>query len=187
MIGVQSRMARVFAGLTSLASQTDVPFQVAAVCYRQGESSVEFLLVKTSAGKWTFPKGRHNPSLSASESAAREAWKEAGAKGRIAERHFGSYLDTKRALGHDARTREIRILTYLLEVHRTVAPEENGRRPTWFTPRDAKKRLAEGRDSLYGRQITKIVDSAVEHLTVPKRGRAPAFLYAYDRRLAPAR
>src|SRR5262249_7160726 len=138
-------------------------------------------------GKWTFPKGRHNPSMSASECAAREAWEEAGAKGRIAEKHFGSYLDTKRALGYDPRTCEIRILTYLLEVHRTVASEENGRRPTWFTLRDAKKRLAEGRDSLYGRQITKIVDSAVEHLTLLKRGRAPAFLYVYDRRLALAR
>src|SRR5215467_389770 len=57
-------MATVFAGLARLSTQSDIPLQVAAVCYRLDGDSVEFLLVNTSSGKWTFPKGRINPSLS---------------------------------------------------------------------------------------------------------------------------
>src|SRR5215470_590327 len=150
-------MPRSFAGRTPDLLKTEQPVQAAAVCYRWIGVSVEFLLVKTSAGKWTFPKGRLNPSMSASESAAREAWEEAGARGRIAERHFGSYLDTKRALGHDPHSREVRIVTYLLEVYSTVEPEENGRYPTWYGAREAKRRLAEGRTSAYAKPIAKIV------------------------------
>ena len=63
-------MARFFAGLARLAMGTELPVQVAAVCYRLDGPSVEFLLVNTSSGKWTFPKGRLCPSLSPSESAA---------------------------------------------------------------------------------------------------------------------
>lgn len=179
-------MARIFTGLARLASGIDLPVQAAAVCYRRSQSSVEFLLVKASSGKWTFPKGRLDPGISASESAAREAWEEAGARGRIAEKHFASYLDTKRALGHDARIREVRILAYLLEVYSTVVPEESGRHPTWYSAQEARKRLVEGRPSLYGKHIVKIVDAALENLeTQGKRSKIVA--RARGRRLAPAR
>jgi len=155
------------------------------VCYRQSETSVEFLLVKTSSGKWTFPKGRLSSSMSASESAAREAWEEAGVRGQIAERHFDSYLDSKRTLGSEPRTREFRIVTFLLEVHTTVDPEENGRKPTWFAPRTAKRCLAEGRPSHYARQIASIVDSAVEHLNTTQKRRSTLLMRA-RRQFVPA-
>ena len=180
-------MAQIFAGLARLASRADLPVQAAAVCYRQNRSSVEFLLVKTSSGKWTFPKGRLNPSMSASESAAREAWEEAGARGQIAEKHFASYIDTKRALGHDSRTREVRILTYLLEVYGTVAPEESGRCPTWYEARQAKKRLAEGRASIYGTLIANIVDAALENLAKQQRKQSRVMSRTREQRLAPVR
>jgi len=179
-------MARIFAGLTRLTAPSDVPVQVAAVCYRLDGPSVEFLLVRTSSGKWTFPKGRINPSMTAKESAAGEAWEEAGARGRIAEKHFGYYLDTKRALGHDDRTREVCIFAFLLEVNSTVNPEEPGRKPTWFSHREARKNLAEGRASAYANQIARVVDAAVERLTARRR-QSPVVLPAQSRRLAPAR
>jgi 8-oxo-dGTP pyrophosphatase MutT (NUDIX family) len=91
-------MAQFFAGLAGLSSNSELPVRVAAICYRLSGSSVEFLLVNTSSGKWTFPKGRLNPSMSPSESASCEAWEEAGAKGRIEEKAFASYLDTKRTI-----------------------------------------------------------------------------------------
>ena len=143
---------------------TGLPVQVAAVCYRVRGSSLEFLLVNTSAGKWTFPKGRIEPGLSGSESAAREAMEEAGAEGRIEERHFASYLDTKRALTHDNRSREILIAAYLLEVQRLSAPEESDRNPTWFAPPEAQRRLSEQRVPKYASQLATIVDAAVERV-----------------------
>jgi 8-oxo-dGTP pyrophosphatase MutT (NUDIX family) len=181
-------MARVFAGLARLALGTDVPVQVAAVCYRMNGASVEFLLVNTSSGKWTFPKGRLDPGLSPSESASREAWEEAGAKGRIQEKHFGFYLDTKRTLGHDSRTREVRIAAYLFEVHTTVTPAESGRNPSWFPPHKAKKQLAEGRSPRYLKRIVNVIDLALEHVAPKSRKRANLFMRAQGRRgLAPAR
>jgi 8-oxo-dGTP pyrophosphatase MutT (NUDIX family) len=181
-------MARFFGHLARLARRSELPVQAAAVCYRQSGFSVEFLLVNTSSGKWTFPKGRLNPRLSASESAACEAWEEAGAKGRIAETNFDSYLDTKRTLGEDARTREVRIAAYLFEVHTTVTPQESGRNPSWFSPRDAKRQLAEGRAPRYARQIVRIIDSAVDRLAATNKTGAAVLVTAQGRRrLQPAR
>lgn len=179
-------MARVSAELTRLSRGQELPVQVAAVCYRANGLSLEFLLVNTSSGKWTFPKGRLSPTLTPSESAAREAWEEAGAKGRIAQNHFASYLDTKRALQHGLGTRRVLISAYLFQVLSTETPQENGRNPSWFSPRDAKKQLAEGRSSLHARQIANVIDSAVESL-VNKAGRRTLSLgRAQGRRLASA-
>ena len=125
--------------------------------------------------------------MSASESAAREAWEEAGARGQIAEKHFASYIDTKRTLGHDSRTREVRILAYLLEVYGTVAPEETGRYPTWYDARQAKKRLAEGRASIYGTLIANIVDAALENLAKQQRKQSRVMSRTREQRLAPVR
>ena len=181
-------MARFFAGLARLAISKQLPVQVAAVCYRLNGPSVEFLLVNTSSGKWTFPKGRLCPSLSPSESASREAWEEAGARGSIEQNHFGYYLDTKRTLGHDSLTREVRIAAFLLEVHSTETPQESGRNPSWFSAQQARKRLTEGRQSPYSRHIAKIIDAALEQLT-SKRRRQTEILPRMQgrRRLASAR
>ena len=181
-------MARFLSGLARLAKGSELQVQVAAVCYRLTGSSVEFLLVNTSSGKWTFPKGRLCPSLSPSESASREAWEEAGARGRIEENHFGHYLDTKRTLGHDLPTREVRIAAYLFEVHSTETPEESGRNPNWFSAAQARKQLAEGRQTPYARQITRIVDAALERLTAKSQKRSRSFVRAQGRqRFASAR
>ena len=44
--------------------------QVAAVCYRFGERGLEFLLVQTRGGRWTFPKGGAEPGLTHAQAAA---------------------------------------------------------------------------------------------------------------------
>ena len=157
-------MRKPFSQAFPQASGTGLPVQVAAVCYRVRGFSLEFLLVNTSAGKWTFPKGRIDPELSGSESAEREAFEEAGARGRIEEIHFASYVDTKRALGHENRTREILVAAYMFEVRTLVKPEESDRNPTWFTPEDAKKKLGERRATKYSGQLSRLVDKAVERV-----------------------
>jgi 8-oxo-dGTP pyrophosphatase MutT (NUDIX family) len=150
------------------------PVQVAAVCYRRSLFSLEFLLVNTSSGKWTFPKGRLSPWLSASEAAAREAVEEAGVRGRIQESNFAHYVDVKRALGHDNRSREILIAAYLLEVRSVSEPHEADRNPTWFSPEEAKERLAEQRATRYSRELARIVDVAQRTLRRTEKKRLPA-------------
>src|SRR5258706_7336546 len=52
--------------------------QVAAVCYRVRGTEIEFLLVRTGSGHWTFPKGGVEPGLTHAQAAALEAFEEAG-------------------------------------------------------------------------------------------------------------
>jgi len=145
-------------------STVSYPPQVAAVCYRTNGASVEFLLVNTSSGKWTFPKGRLEAALTASESAAAEAWEEAGARGSIELESFGLYLDTKRSLGDSQTVRELTIAAYLMEVHTAVPPQESGRNPSWFTPQETRRKLCESRAEKYSASIDKIVDAAIHRI-----------------------
>ena len=158
-------MAGLSGKLSRKERSSGASLQAAAICYRWREGLLEFLLVNTSSGKWTFPKGRIEPSLSASESAACEAWEEAGARGRIEAEHFAVYLDTKRTLGRNNQIREIMIAGFLFEVHSTVQPQEFHRNPTWFAPDQAKTRLQDARAPRYALQVSSIIDAAVERLS----------------------
>jgi 8-oxo-dGTP pyrophosphatase MutT (NUDIX family) len=154
---------------TKPSPQLALPLQAAAVCYRWRGATLEFLLVNTSGGgKWTFPKGDPDPQLSHSRAAEREAWEEAGAHGRIEPRHFHLYVHSKGVFWKLPGVQEYVVKAFLMEVERTVDPEEPLRNPTWFTPAEAKKALAKGREVKYAAEIQAVVDRAVECL----RGKA---------------
>ena len=38
------------------------------------------------------------------------------------------------------------------------------RNPTWFSPNDARKTLAKGREVKYAREMQVVIDRALEHL-----------------------
>src|SRR2546421_12683281 len=81
-----------------ICRQEATPLQVAAVCYRANEGSPRFLLVRTSSGRWTFPKGRLENGLSHPEIAALEAFEEGGVQGEVDPRPLGIYLHRKESL-----------------------------------------------------------------------------------------
>jgi 8-oxo-dGTP pyrophosphatase MutT (NUDIX family) len=134
-------------------------FQVAAVCYRRSGSTVEFLLINTSAGRWTFPKGRVNDGLSPVAAAEREALEEAGVIGRIEARHFASYL-------HCRRDEELVIRAFLMEVHRVSPPMERYRTPRWVGLKQAKRMLARERAPKYTREIHRVIEMAADRLSL---------------------
>jgi 8-oxo-dGTP pyrophosphatase MutT (NUDIX family) len=146
-----------------------LPLQVAAVCYRRRESSIEFLLVNTNGGnKWTFPKGAPEPSMSHSQAAGREAWEEAGVRGHIEPRHFHLYIHSKGVFWKTPGVREFVVKAFLMEVEHTGESHEPLRHPTWFAPEEARKILAKGREVKYAREMQAVVDRAVEHLGTAK-------------------
>jgi phosphohistidine phosphatase len=60
--------------------------------YRIADKGMEVLIVRSSQNKhWVVPKGIADPGLSLQESAGKEAWEEAGVKGRVHEQAIGSY------------------------------------------------------------------------------------------------
>lgn len=140
------------------------PCQVAAVCYRHGSSGIEFLLVNTDSGKWTFPKGSLESRLSHSQAAAKEALEEAGATGLIERRHFHVYLHGKGVFWCGPGVREFAVKAFLLQVHRIGTPKESRRNPTWFDPERAKIALAYRREFKYRSQLSEVVDRALARI-----------------------
>lgn len=104
--------------------------QVAAVCFRKNGLGLEFLLVQTGAGKWTFPKGNIKPWMGARKTALLEAMEEAGAEGNIDERPFHTYVASKGVFWKPEGLQEYSVQSYLLEVRRTSLPAEEYREPT---------------------------------------------------------
>jgi 8-oxo-dGTP pyrophosphatase MutT (NUDIX family) len=138
--------------------------QVAAVCYRVRGAEIEFLLVRTGSGHWTFPKGGVEPGLTHAQAAALEAFEEAGVHGRIEEVSFIRYVRRKRRGARvSARDSEKEIGTsaHLCEVLRLVQPQEQDRNPTWFSVEKTKKKLLEGRTAGFGLELIRVVDRAV--------------------------
>lgn len=139
------------------------PSKVAAICYRRTGSQLEFLLVNTASGKWTFPKGNIEPHLGASKSAALEAFEEAGVKGWIYDHHFDFYR-------HDKGDAEHLVAAYLMLVRQVTIPQESHRNPTWFSMEETKRKLAKRRSEKYAQEFARIVDRAVEMLAIPVPG-----------------
>jgi phosphohistidine phosphatase len=145
--------------------------QVAAVCYRIRSGEIEFLLVRTNSGHWTFPKGKAEPGLTHAQAAALEAFEEAGVHGRMEEASFARYVRRKRGGMRDsARSdrsieKEIVVQAHLCEVSRLEAPQEQGRTPTWFPAKKAKRRLGEDRTAEFASELARVVDRAVSRVS----------------------
>src|SRR5437899_428992 len=151
-----------------------LPLQVAAVCYRWRGQSIEFLLVNTNGGgKWTFPKGDPEASLSHSQAAEREAREEAGVRGHIEPRHFHLYIHSKGVFWKPPGVREFVIKAFLMEVAQIDGSHEPERNPTWFSPDEARRILAKGREVKYAKEMQAVIDRALDHLGAAKALTAP--------------
>ena len=103
------------------------------------DASVEVLLVTSRETKrWIIPKGWRIKGLKPSKAAAREAYEEAGVRGRIAGRAFGPYVYEKR-LEDSATTVPCQVDVFPLLVKRQAKdwPESKQRTARWFPAADA--------------------------------------------------
>ncbi len=137
---------------------------VAAVCFRIKDGEIEFLLVRTRAGRWTFPKGGVDEDRTFAAAAAREAYEEAGVRGHVEEQRFIRYRYPKRGGLRVGSTTEIMIDAHLCEVQERDDPAEVHRYPTWFPVEKAKRRLREGRTLKYATELSRVVDAAVTRI-----------------------
>jgi 8-oxo-dGTP pyrophosphatase MutT (NUDIX family) len=154
--------------------------QVAAVCYRLRHGEIEFLLVQTGGGRWIFPKGGVEPGLTHAQSAALEAFEEAGVHGRMEENSFTRYLHRDRGGARRSNLRSSKsarkspfVLAYLCEVLRLTAPQESNRNRTWFSAQKAKRRLGEDRTAECAAEFARVVDRAVARIQ-RQQGATPA-------------
>lgn len=118
--------------------------QVAALCYRGGRGATEVLLITSrDTGRWVIPKGWPIEGISPAESALREAYEEAGVRGRITGGALGDYRYLKR-VGAD-RTVPCRVVIFPIFVERLVKdfPEKDQRALKWFKPAKAALKVEE--------------------------------------------
>jgi 8-oxo-dGTP pyrophosphatase MutT (NUDIX family) len=148
--------------------------QVAAVCYRMGKRGIEFLLVQSRGGRWIFPKGGVECGLTQAQSAAVEAFEEAGVHGWMEEIPFAHYFRSPRdaTATTAARTKdkrlaggrffkpELPVAAHLCEVTRLEPPQEANRNPTWFSAEKAKQRLLHDHAPEFGAELVRVVERA---------------------------
>ena len=134
------------------------------MCYRMNGHGIEFLLVRTRAQRWTFPKGGLEPGLTRAQTAALEAFEEAGVHGRIEEAAFARYTGRKREGKQRSSTTDLAISAHLCKVLWLGPARELKRSPTWFPAEKAKRRLREDRTPGDGTELARVVDRAVTRI-----------------------
>ncbi|WP_315898782.1 NUDIX hydrolase [Tateyamaria omphalii] len=112
--------------------------QFAALCYRLNNDKVQVLLVTSRrTRRWIIPKGWPMDGLTPGDSAAQEAWEEAGAKGRADQRPLGMFSYSK-DMGDDAGLPVV-AMVYALKVKSLAGdyPEASERKRKWVSRKKA--------------------------------------------------
>ncbi|WP_072382299.1 NUDIX hydrolase [Rhizobium tibeticum] len=119
--------------------------QVGAICFRANPDGIlEVLLITTrETGRWTIPKGWPIRGLQPHEVAEREAWEEAGIKGKAKKKPYGYFAYLKR-LRND-RSIQCVVEVHLLKVKkvRPTFPECRERVLAWLPPTEASSKVPE--------------------------------------------
>jgi 8-oxo-dGTP pyrophosphatase MutT (NUDIX family) len=109
--------------------------QSGVIPYRRVDGRVEVLLVSSSSGKrWGIPKGWISPTLSSEQSAAKEAWEEAGVRGIVQTPAIGHYETRK--FGFMCR---VEVFLMQVEEVKDDYPEASVRKRQWLSISKASK------------------------------------------------
>jgi 8-oxo-dGTP pyrophosphatase MutT (NUDIX family) len=107
--------------------------QSGVIPYRRAISGWQFLLITSrNARRWLIPKGLIEPDLSAADSALKEAFEEAGIRGRIVGQPIGSYC-------YEKWGGICQVQVFLCEVTAELSkwPEQTVRQRAWYDVEDA--------------------------------------------------
>jgi 8-oxo-dGTP pyrophosphatase MutT (NUDIX family) len=117
-----------------------VRVQYGALPYRfTPMAALEILVVTTRQSRhWIVPKGWPIKRLTPSKSAAREAFEEAGVRGKIGARAIGNFTYKKTARQTDADANyEVKIFPLLVRRQSATWPEHGQRVVQWVEPEKA--------------------------------------------------
>jgi len=121
-----------------------VPLQYGALCWRMTRKGPRILMVTSRRSqRWVCPKGWPIKGLTPAESAAREAWEEAGVKGEVSPVGIGFYrydkwVDRKRDVTLSVQMFPLRVTELTKRF-----PERDHRKTRWMKPKKAAKRVEE--------------------------------------------
>lgn len=117
---------------------------VLAYRYKGNGDPLVLLITKKRSKKWGIPKGRIPPHLTFPESAAKEAFEEAGVIGRVSPSAVGMFRAEKSTANPLVR-QVIEVWVYLLEVTEVLSdwPEKGTRATRWVSCEAAARQLRE--------------------------------------------
>ncbi len=97
------------------------------------EGGLQILLVTSrQTGRWVIPKGNPIAGLTPYDSAAREAYEEAGIEGEVAEAAIGAYRYRKRIRFGIPRLARVKVFPLRVTRELPQWPEAHQRRRQWF-------------------------------------------------------
>ena len=117
--------------------------QVAALCWRARPVLEVQLITSLNSKRWILPKGWPEADLTAAESAAREAFEEAGVVGKVSAKPIGTYhyLKEKKDGSGLPCSVEVFALSVTKQLHEW--PEKGARTLAWVPLDQAIKQIGE--------------------------------------------
>lgn len=113
--------------------------QYGVLAYDIGEGlEPRFLLITSRTTKrWVIPRGNPIPGLSPSQSAAQEAYEEAGLTGYVSPEEIGTYRYEKRRRNGSSDPAEVHVFPLRTTIQSGSWPERHQRETRWFTRSEA--------------------------------------------------
>lgn len=141
---IRFRIAELTERVLRLMGRMPPPVQAAALPWRRNGKSIEVLLITSrQRGRWILPKGWPEAGEPLYQAAEREAYEEAGIRGRIAQQALGSLLFGKTR--RSGAERRCQMFVFPLEVEQIERewPEMSERARWWLSPEEAAKLIKE--------------------------------------------
>jgi two-component system, OmpR family, phosphate regulon sensor histidine kinase PhoR len=112
---------------------------------RAADGGVEVLLITSrETRRWVVPRGNPIAGKSPAESAAQEAFEEAGIVGPVDPEPLGRYFYRKRRRTGAVLPAEVQLFRMSVDEERDDWPERSERERRWFAPQEAAAAVAEG-------------------------------------------
>ena len=118
--------------------------QSAVIPYRKRNGKFEILTITSRRSRrWIVPKGVVEAGFSAADSAAKEAWEEAGVVGKAYDRCLGLYSYTKVIAPKAGLPCVAMVYPVAVKSLQSDYPEAGERRRKWFSQKKAAQMLQE--------------------------------------------
>ena len=118
--------------------------QYAALPWRHTGGGREVLLISSrDTGRWVIPKGWPIKGLTPAETAAREAYEEAGLGGQVSKKPIGEFEYGKRLNGGKVQPTKVEVFAFEQMVQHPDWPEQGQRRLQWFSVPEAAEAVDE--------------------------------------------
>ena len=118
--------------------------QSAALPWRYSGDRREILLISSrDTGRWVIPKGWLIRGLTPAETAAREAYEEAGIGGQMSKKPIGHFEYGKRLANGNVKPITVEVFALEQIIQHLEWPEQGQRMLKWFSVPEAAESVAE--------------------------------------------